>query len=148
MARGSLRLEAGLCFYGQDLDETTSPIEAGLSWTIPMRRREAGDFLGAARIQRELADGPTRIRVGVKPDGRVSVREGTRIVDAEGQEIGIVTSCGYGPSVGNPVAMGYVEPAFARAGAAVGLMVWSKELPARIHDLPFVAHRYRRQIMT
>ena len=90
-ARDSLRLEAGLCLYGHDIDETTSPVEAGLSWTIPRPRREAADFPGAARILRELADGPARKRVGLRPEGRAPAREGSRILDKLGMPVGVAT---------------------------------------------------------
>jgi aminomethyltransferase len=142
-ARDSLRLEAGLCLYGHDIDETTSPIEGGLQWSIQKRRREAGDFPGATRILRELKDGPARKRVGIKPEGRQPAREGTPIL-AGGRKVGVVTSGGFGPSVDGPVAMGYVETAFAAAGTAVALEVRGKELPARVADMPFFPHRYKR----
>jgi aminomethyltransferase len=142
-ARDSLRLEAGLCLYGHDIDETTSPIEASLSWSIQKRRREAGDFPGASRILRELKDGPARRRVGVSPEGRQPAREGTPIL-AAGRKVGTLTSGGFGPSVNAPVAMGYIEAAFAKPGTQVTLEVRGKELPARIADRPFTPHRYKR----
>jgi aminomethyltransferase len=143
-ARDSLRLEAGLCLYGHDIDETTSPIEAGLAWSIQKRRREEGGFPGAPRIQRELRDGPTRRRVGVKPDGRQPAREGTEIF-AEGRNVGVITSGGFGPSINGPVAMGYVESAFAAPGTALTLLVRGKELPATVAPLPFVHNRFFRK---
>ena len=112
-ARDSLRLEAGLCLYGHDIDETTSPVEAGLAWSIQKRRRAEGGFPGGERIQRELADGPARRRVGIEPDGRAPAREGTEILAMLGERIGAVTSGGFGPSVNGPVAMGYVPPPYA-----------------------------------
>lgn len=142
-ARDSLRLEAGLCLYGHDIDETTSPIEAGLQWSIQKKRREAGDFPGAARILRELKDGPSRRRVGIKPEGRQPAREGTPVL-AGGRRIGVVTSGGFGPSVDGPVAMGYVESAFASAGTQISVEVRGRELPARVADMPFFPHRYKR----
>ena len=142
-ARDSLRLEAGLCLYGHDIDTTTSPIEADLKWSIQKRRREEGGFPGAARIQRELKDGPARLRVGILPEGRQPAREGTEIW-AEGRKIGTITSGGFGPSRNGPVAMGYVETAFAKVDTAVTLIVRGKELPARIAAMPFVPHRYFR----
>ncbi|MCZ8182319.1 MAG: glycine cleavage system aminomethyltransferase GcvT [Beijerinckiaceae bacterium] len=142
-ARDSLRLEAGLCLYGHDIDTTTSPIEADLKWSIQKRRREQGGFPGAERIRRELAEGPTRLRVGLLPEGRQPAREGVEIM-AEGRRIGTVTSGGFGPSVNGPVAMGYVEAAFAKPGTPVSLIVRGKELPARIAPMPFVPHRYFR----
>lgn len=142
-ARDSLRLEAGLCLYGHDIDETTSPIEAGLQWSIQKKRREAGDFPGAARILRELKDGPSRRRVGIKPEGRQPAREGTPVL-AGGRRIGVVTSGGFGPSVDGPVAMGYVESAFASAGTQISVEVRGRELPALVADMPFFPHRYKR----
>jgi aminomethyltransferase len=141
-ARDSLRLEAGLCLYGHDLEESVSPVEAALQWSIQKRRRDGGGFPGAERIRDELAHGPTRQRVGIKPDGRVPAREGTEILDALGAPIGAVTSGGFGPSVNAPVAMGYVASAHARLGTRVGLIVRGKVLSAAIVPLPFVAHRY------
>src|SRR5207248_7010578 len=108
-ARDTLRLEAGLCLYGHDIDETTTPIEAGLAWTIGKRRRSEGGFPGAAIILRQLAEGTARKRVGIRPDGRAPAREGTAIVDPAGNSIGQVTSGGFGPSVNAPIAMGYVD---------------------------------------
>ncbi len=145
-ARDSLRLEAGLCLYGHDIDETTSPVEAGLAWSIQKRRRDAGGFPGARRIQGELASGAGRYRVGIKPDGRAPAREGTEILAADGRRIGTVTSGGFGPSVNGPVAMGYVEAAYAKPGTAVGLTVRGKALAARVVALPFTPHRYARKV--
>jgi aminomethyltransferase len=141
-ARDSLRLEAGLCLYGNDIDETTSPIEAGLAWSIQRRRREAGGFPGSARILSELAEGPKRRRVGIRPDGRAPAREGTEILSAAGEPIGRITSGGFGPTVNGPVAMGYVLSAHAAPGTAVGLVVRGKPLPGKVVDLPFVPNRY------
>jgi aminomethyltransferase len=141
-ARDSLRLEAGLCLYGHDIDETTSPIEAGLAWSIQKRRRTEGGFPGDERIRRELEQGPTRRRVGIKPDGRAPAREGTEILAASGEPIGTVTSGGFGPSVGGPVAMGYVAAGYAAPGTPVNLMVRGKPLGATVVPLPFVPHRY------
>jgi aminomethyltransferase len=143
-ARDSLRLEAGLCLYGHDIDTTTSPIEAGLVWSISRRRREQGGFPGAARIRRELAEGVTRQRVGLAPDGKAPAREGADIASADGAVIGKVTSGGFGPSLGRPIAMGYVPPEFAREGTSVNLIVRGKPLSARVVPLPFVPNRYHR----
>ncbi len=143
-ARDSLRLEAGLCLYGHDIDLTTSPIEAGLVWSISRRRREEGGFPGAARIQRELAEGVTRRRVGLMLDGKAPAREGAEIVDAQGGTIGIVTSGGFSPSLGRPIAMGYVPQAFSTPGTALSLMVRGKPLSARVVAPPFVPTRYHR----
>ena len=144
-ARDSLRLEAGLCLYGHDIDETTSPVEAGLVWSIQKRRREQGGFPGAARIQDELANGPKRRRVGIKPDGRAPAREGTEILALLGDKLGTVTSGGFGPSVSGPVAMGYVKASYAEPGKPVNLMVRGKALSGSVASLPFVAHRYARK---
>jgi aminomethyltransferase len=144
-ARDSLRLEAGLCLYGHELDETVDPIEAALSWSIQKRRRVEGGFPGAKRIQDALANGPDRQRVGVRPDGRAPAREGAEIVSADGAPIGVVTSGGFGPSVGAPIAMGYVARAHAAVGTPVNLMVRGKPLSARIVTLPFHPHAYHRR---
>ncbi len=141
-ARDSLRLEAGLCLYGHDIDETTSPIEATLAWSIQKRRRVEGGFPGAARIQGELANGPKRKRVGLKPDGRAPAREGAEILALLGERLGTVTSGGFGPSVNGPVAMGYVLADYAQQGTPMNLMVRGKALSAQIAPLPFVPHRY------
>jgi aminomethyltransferase len=143
-ARDSLRLEAGLCLYGHDIDTTTSPIEAGLAWSIQKRRRVEGGFPGAARIQQELKDGPSRVRIGIRPDGRAPAREGTDIVDGNGAKIGIITSGGFGPTINAPVAMGYVARDFAKPGTAIQLMVRGKPLPATVVAMPFAPHRYKR----
>jgi len=143
-ARDSLRLEAGLCLYGHDIDETTSPVEAGLTWSIQKRRRTEGGFPGAARIQRELADGPARVRVGLKPEGRAPAREGTPIATPDGRDVGVVTSGGFGPTVNGPIAMGYVAPEVSAAGTELHLVVRGKALPARVAAMPFTPHRYKR----
>ena len=143
-ARDSLRLEAGLCLYGHDIDTTTSPVEAGLTWSIQKRRREEGGFPGAARIQRELRDGPARQRVGLKPEGRAPAREGTVVATPDGREVGAVTSGGFGPSVNGPVAMGYVAREFATPGTKLHLVVRGKPLPAQVVPMPFAPHRYKR----
>jgi aminomethyltransferase len=143
-ARDSLRLEAGLCLYGHDIDVTTSPVEADLVWSIQKRRRIEGGFPGAERIQKEIATGPSRRRVGIKPDGRAPAREGTIVQDMQGRVIGKVTSGGFGPTVNGPVAMGYVEAASAAPGTQVQLIVRDKVLPAAIVKLPFVPARFKR----
>mgnify|MGYP000050091635 CR=1 FL=1 len=143
-ARDSLRLEAGLCLYGEDIDETTSPVEAGLRWSIGKRRREEGGFPGAERIMREIAEGPSRRLVGIKPEGRAPARHGTAIRSADGEEIGAVTSGGFGPTVEGPVAMGYVAAGHEAPGTALGLVVRGKTLEAHVVKLPFVPHRYAK----
>jgi aminomethyltransferase len=142
-ARDSLRLEAGLCLYGHDIDETTTPIEAGLDWAIGKRRRTEGGFPGAEIILRQLTDGPGRRRVGILPEGKAPAREHTEI-QAGGARIGEITSGGFGPLVGGPIAMGYVAASHAAAGTAVELMVRGTPRPARIADMPFTPHRYFR----
>ena len=143
-ARDSLRLEAGLCLYGHDIDETTTPVEAALAWSIPKRRREAGGFAGEARIRAQLAEGPTRRRVGLKLEGRAPAREGAEILSEAGAPIGRVTSGGFGPSVGSPIAMGYVQSPYAAPGTPVGLVVRDRTLAARVVALPFHPHAYYR----
>ena len=143
-ARDSLRLEAGLCLYGHDIDRTTSPIEAQLQWSIAKRRRADGGFIGAHRVQRELLGGISRKRVGIKPEGRAPARDGTEIQDESGRKIGVITSGGFGPTVNGPVAMGYVETAYAGAGTAVQLIVRGQALPAIVFNLPFVPNRFKK----
>lgn len=143
-ARDSLRLEAGLCLYGHDIDTTTSPVEGGLIWSIQKRRREEGGFPGAARIQRELAEGPARIRVGLLPEGRAPAREGAEIATPEGEIVGTVTSGGFGPTLNAPCAMGYVARAHAAPGARLDLIVRGRKLPAVVAPMPFVPNRYKR----
>ena len=143
-ARDTLRLEAGLCLYGHDIDETTTPIEAGLAWTVGKRRRAEGGFPGAAIILRQLAEGVRRKRVGIRPDGRAPAREGTAVTDAGGRRIGTVTSGGFGPSVGAPVAMGYVDAVHTNDGTALALVVRDVPRPAHVAPLPFIQTRYYR----
>ena len=143
-ARDTLRLEAGLCLYGHDIDETTNPVEAGLSWTIARNRRAAGDFPGASTILRQLAEGPSRKRVGIRPDGRAPAREGTAILDPAENPVGRVTSGGFGPSVGAPIAMGYINAGHAAEGNALALVVRDVPRPAHVAPLPFVPTRYYR----
>jgi aminomethyltransferase len=143
-ARDSLRLEAGLPLHGHDINQETSPVEAGLAWSIGARRRREGGFPGQIRIRRELAEGPLRRRVGLVLEGRVPAREHAEILDHSGELVGKVTSGGFGPSVGVPIAMGYVVPDFARPGTELGVVVRGRTLPARIAPMPFRPHRYRR----
>jgi len=143
-ARDSLRLEAGLCLYGHELDETVDPIEAALAWSIQKRRRIEGGFPGARRVQAALADGPARRRVGVRPDGRAPAREGAEIASEDGAPIGVVTSGGFGPSVGAPIAMGFVARGHEAVGTPISLMVRGKPLGARVVALPFYPHAYYR----
>ena len=143
-ARDTLRLEAGLCLYGHDIDETTTPIEAGLAWTIGKRQRAEAGFPGASIILRQLAEGSARKRIGIRPDGRAPAREGTPVVDAAGTPIGQVTSGGFGPSVGAPIAMGYVDAAHGAEGNALAVVVRDVARPAHVARLPFVPTRYYR----
>ncbi|MFQ5562621.1 MAG: glycine cleavage system aminomethyltransferase GcvT [Parvularculaceae bacterium] len=143
-ARDSLRLEAGLCLYGHDLTPETSPVEGNIAFAIGKRRRKERGFPGAERILHELAEGPSRLRVGILPEGRAPAREGAEIQSTSGETIGKVTSGGFGPTVGGPVAMGLVDVPFAAAGTEVRLIVRGKALPARVVDMPFVPHNYYR----
>jgi aminomethyltransferase len=152
-ARDTLRLEAGLCLYGSDIDESTTPIEADLAWTIQKRRREEGGFPGAAIIQRELAQGPARRRIGVKPEGRQIARGHTPIVDSDGKEIGMVTSGGFSPSLEGAIAMGYVPAALSAPGTVLrragrGLAVRAASLspfvPLRANDEQHSLHQRSR----
>jgi len=142
-ARDSLRMEAGLSLYGHELDETVSPVEAGLLWSIPKHRRTEGGFPGADRIQREIAEGASRRVAGIKPEGRAPARDGT-VIMAGGKEVGVITSGGFGPSEGGPVALGFVPPELAKPGQALELMVRGKSLPAQVIKLPFVAKSFKR----
>ena len=143
-ARDSLRLEAGLCLYGSDLDPTTTPVEAALMWSISKRRRTEGGFPGAEVVQRQLAEGPKRLRVGIKPQDKAPARAHTQITDLEGKVIGEITSGGFGPTAGGPVAMGYVEAGFAAPGTELRLIVRGTPREARVASLPFVPNRYRK----
>lgn len=142
-ARDSLRLEAGLCLYGHDLDEETTPVEANLKWTIAKRRREAADFAGADVILKQLAEGTPRLRVGLKPEGKAPVREGAEI-HAGGRKIGTVTSGGFGPTADAPVAMGYIDAAYAKNGTAVEALVRGTPRPCAVAPTPFVKHNYKK----
>lgn len=143
-ARDTLRLEAGLCLYGHDIDETTNPVEAEIGFILSRRRREAADFPGAARILAERESGPARRRVGLRLEGRAPAREGAEIATKGGEVVGRVTSGGFGPTVGAAIAMGYVAAAHAAAGTALDLIVRGRPLAATVVPLPFVPHRYRR----
>ena len=144
-ARDSLRLEAGLPLYGHDLDETVSPIEAALDFAVSKRRLKAEDFPGAARAVGELAGRLTRRRVGLRVLEGAPAREGAEIADASGAVVGVVTSGGFSPSLGAPIAMGYVPPTLAEPGVALGVIVRGKRQAAEVIQMPFVPHRYRRK---
>ena len=143
-ARDSLRLEAGLCLYGNDIDTTTTPVEGDLNWIINKRRRAEGGFKGADVILDQLEHGADRKRVGIKPEGKAPAREHTSILNTDGEEIGEITSGGFGPTVDAPIAMGYVAIEFAAPGTKVDLMVRGKARPAEVVELPFAPHRYFR----
>jgi aminomethyltransferase len=145
-ARDSLRLEAGLPLYGHDVDETVSPVEAALTFAVSKKRRDAGDFPGASRITRELAEGPARVRVGLKILEGAPAREGAEIADADGQVIGKVTSGGFAPSLGCAIAMGFVPPAHAAIGTALKVIVRGKAGAAEVVAMPFVPNRYVRKL--
>jgi aminomethyltransferase len=143
-ARDSLRLEAGLCLYGNDIDELTSPIEAGLTWVIGKRRKLNWDFPGGLLMRDQLDNGVPRRRVGIRPDGRAPARALTTIMAEDGTEAGTVTSGGFGPSVNGPIAMGYVRRDLAADGTRLNLIVRGKSIPATVVPLPFTPHRYSR----
>ena len=143
-ARDSLRLEAGLCLYGHDIDTTTTPVEGDLLWSISKRRRAEGGFPGASRVQQQIAQGAPRKRVGLALEGKAPAREGAEIADASGTIVGRVTSGGFAPSLQKPIAMGLVDAAHAAHGTELNLIVRGKPLPARVVAFPFVPTRYYR----
>jgi aminomethyltransferase len=141
-ARDTLRLEAGLCLYGNDIDMLTSPIEAGLAWTIPRRRRNALDFIGAPVIHDHLTNGTTRQRVGIRPDGRTLARYGVEIAAPDNTLAGTITSGTFSPTLGAPIAMGYVRRDLAKDGKPLSLLVRGQRIGATQVPLPFVPHRF------
>jgi aminomethyltransferase len=147
-ARDSLRLEAGLCLYGHDLDETTTPVEAALEWALSKARRPGGarpgGYPGAEVIFEQLEKGAARRRVGLRPEGRAPVREGAELKGEDGQEVGRVTSGGFGPTVSGPVAMGYVTSEHSSLGQRLYADVRGKALPMEVVALPFVPQNYYR----
>lgn len=144
-ARDTLRLEAGLCLYGHDIDETTTPVEADLAWTIGKRRKMARDFPAAEHILAQLMEGPRRKRVGLRIRDKTPAREGAELVDGIGNVVGHVTSGGFGPSTGGPVAMGYVAADYAADGMELAAMVRGTARAAVVSPLPFVPHHYVRK---
>ena len=148
-ARDSLRLEAGLCLYGHDIDESTTPVEAGLEWAIQTIRRRggarAGGFPGAGVILEQLERGTARRRVGIVPEGRAPLREGEVLQDAAGRVVGRLTSGGFGASANGPIAIGYVESALAVPGLQLTAVVRGKPRACRVSALPFIPHRYHRR---
>lgn len=143
-ARDSLRLEAGLCLHGQDITQRYDPISAGLLWAIPKAMRAGGDFAGADALRRIIEAGPALKRVGLKPEGRQPVRGGAELFDSGGNYAGVVTSGGFGPSAGHPVAMGYVPADQAKPGTRFFADVRGTKIPVDVHSLPFTQHRYRK----
>lgn len=142
-ARDSLRLEAGLCLYGHDLDEQTTPVEANLKWTIAKRRREEANFAGASVILKQLAEGTKRLRVGLRPEGKAPVREGSEI-HVNGQKTGVVTSGGFGPTLDAPIAMGYVDISHAKNGSTVDALVRGTARPCAVSATPFIKQNYKK----
>lgn len=143
-ARDSLRLEAGLCLYGHDLSPEITPVEADLKWAIAKRRRAEANFPGAEKILHQIEHGTERVRVGLRPKDRTVVREGVELLNADGREIGLVTSGTYGPSVGGPIAMGYVHTEYSAVGTEIAALVRGKARPVVVSTMPFVPHRYYR----
>lgn len=146
-ARDTLRLEAGLCLYGHELDETTTPVEADLAWVIASKYRSGAAparFPGSERILEQLRTGAARKRVGLKPDGRLPVREGTPLLNGEGLTVGLVTSGGFGPTLGGPVAMGYVNQGYTDPGTELTVTIRNRSHPVHVVALPFVPHRYHK----
>ena len=144
-ARDTLRLEAGLPLYGQDMDETASPVEAGLTFSIGKRRRSEGGFLGADRVLRELSEGPKRIRVGLKLEGRAAARHGMRILDPAGNPVGEITSGAFTPAAAASIATGYVHTGLSKPGTRLAVEIRSAAVPAGVTNMPFVPHRYVRK---
>ena len=144
-ARDSLRLEAGLPLYGHDLDTQTTPVMAGLNFAISKRRRAEGGFAGAIRILGEIEKGPLQKRIGLLVDGRQPVREGALILDTEGNEVGRITSGGHSPSLGRPIAMGYVATALAEPGTTLTIEQRGKIFNGEVTSMPFVPHQYYRK---
>jgi aminomethyltransferase len=142
-ARDSLRLDAGLCLYGHDIDTTTTPVEAVLLWSIGKERRVQGGFPGAAVIKKQIAESAPRKRVGLLPEGKAIAREGAEIV-LGGEVVGKVTSGGFAPTLGRAIAMGYLERAHSANGTKVELLVRGNPVPAEIVPMPFVKHTYYR----
>ena len=143
-ARNSLRMEAGLCLYGNDISILTSPVEAGLTWSIPKERIENGGFIGHENIKKDLIDGVEKKLVGIKPLGKLPAREGTQILSKNGKIIGEITSGGYSPSLQAPIAMGYINAEILQKNCEILLNVRGNSLPAEIVSLPFVEHKYFR----
>ena len=136
-ARDTLRLEAGLCLYGQELNLNKTPIEANLKWAISKERLSNGGFLGSDKIKKQIQAGPKKLRVGIKPDGRLIAREKSKIFNESNLPIGEITSGTFGPSVNGPIAMGYIDKEFSKTNTKVLVEVRGKKYPANICGLPF-----------
>jgi aminomethyltransferase len=143
-ARDSLRLEAGLCLHGQDISPDTDPLAAGLMWAVAKPLRQDGAFVGAEALRSKIANGPAEKRVGLKPEGRQPVRAGAALFNQAGQKVGRVTSGGFGPSAGHPVAMGYISTSHEAGSSGLYADVRGTTIPVTIHPLPFTPHRYRK----
>ena len=141
-ARDTLRLEAGLCLYGHDLNENINPVEANLKWAIAKKRKEVGGFNGWDKIKNLLNNGSEKIRVGIKPEGKIIARENTKIFSSDGEQIGFVTSGTFGPSVNAPVAMGYIKSKFSKFGTQIKLEIRGKKYDGKVSELPFYKKRY------
>ena len=141
-ARDTLRLEAGLCLYGHDLNEKTNPVEANLNWAIAKRRREEGGFNGWKKIKKLMANGSNKKRVGILPEGRIIARENTKVFSDQGEEIGLITSGTFGPSVNASVAMGYINSKFSETGTKIQLEVRGKKYGGKVSELPFFKKNY------
>ena len=141
-ARDTLRLEAGLCLYGHDLNEKINPVEANLKWAIAKKRKDVGGFNGWDKIKSLLTNGSEKIRVGIKPEGKVIARENTKIFSTDDNEIGLVTSGTFGPSVNASVAMGYVKSKFAQVGTPIKLEIRGKKYEGKVSELPFYKKNY------
>ena len=141
-ARDTLRLEAGLCLYGHELNQDINPVQANLKWAISKRRREEGGFKGWEKIKKDLQNGVSKIRVGIKPSGRIIAREGAKIFSTSGEEIGVITSGTFGPSVNSPVAMGYIKSKFSEINNKILLEVRGKKHNAVVAKLPFYKKNY------
>ena len=139
-ARDSLRLEAGLCLYGHDLDPKTTPIEGNLSWALSKKHKSERSFLGSEIVLKQIKDGTKKKRVGIKPE-KIIAREGSKIF-INNEEVGVITSGGFGPSVNGPIAMGYIKTEFTEIGKDVDLEVRGKKHKAKIHTLPFYKKSY------
>ena len=143
-ARDTLRLEAGLCLYGHDLNESTNPIEANLKWAIPKSRIKEGGFIGYNKIKSDMTGNLTRLRVGIKPEGKIIAREGVKVFSNNDEEIGLITSGTFGPSVNGPIAMGYLKYNFSKSGTKILLEVRGKKYGAVVSELPFYKKSYVR----